>query len=98
MSGASGVTDIVVRDGVLRGVISGRDPFISISDLDIPARPWNVFRARWHRSRRAIIAAAELFYANSNVGPYAGFSQAKSNPGPCRREYLGGVYYLPVLE
>lgn len=81
-SEASGVTDIVVRDGVLRGVISGRDPFISISDLDIPARPWNVFQARLRIVQDEPLSQqqGELFYANSNVGPYAGFSQAKSNP------------------
>ena len=45
-TGTNCLRDEVVQDGVLRGIVTGRDPFIVVSGLDIPARPWNVFRAR----------------------------------------------------
>ena len=45
-TGTNCLRDVVVQDGVLRGIVTGRDPFIVVSGLDIPARPWNVFQAR----------------------------------------------------
>ncbi|MEZ6151142.1 MAG: hypothetical protein R3C09_13550 [Pirellulaceae bacterium] len=99
-SGASGVTDIVVRDGVLRGVISGRDPFISISDLDIPARPWNVFQARcasfktshYRSSRGTVLCQFQCWTVRWLL---SGKIESLDRAGG---QYLGGVYYLPVLE
>ena len=77
---ANGLRDVVVRDGVLRGIVAGRDPFIAVSDLDIPARPWNRFQARLRivQDEPLLQREGELFYANSSEGPYGGFSQAKT--------------------
>lgn len=76
----NGLRDVVVQDGVLRGVVAGRDPFIVISDLDLPARPWNVFRARLRivQDEPLLGRRGELFYTNTSEGPYGGFSQAKT--------------------
>ncbi len=80
-TGASCLKDVVVRGGVLRGVVTGRDPFIVISDLELPARPWNVFQARLRivQDEPLTQRRGELFYANSNEGPFGGFSQAKTS-------------------
>lgn len=77
---ANGLRDVVVREGVLRGIVAGRDPFIAVSDLDIPARPWNRFQARLRivQDEPLLQREGELFYANSSEGPYGGFSQAKT--------------------
>lgn len=77
---ANCLRDVVVEDGVLRGIVTGRDPFIVVTGLDIPARPWNVFQARLRivQDEPLLQRAGELFYANSNEGPYGGFSQAKT--------------------
>jgi len=77
---ANCLKDVVVRDGVLRGTVTGRDPFIVVTGLDIPARPWNVFQARLRiiQDEPLLQRAGELFYAASNEGPYGGFSQAKT--------------------
>ncbi len=80
-TGANCLKDVVVRNGILRGVISGTDPFIVVSGLDIPARPWNLCRARLRIVQDEPLAQrdGELFYANSDAGPYGGFSQAKTS-------------------
>ena len=80
-TGTNCLRDVVVRDGVLRGIVTGRDPFIVVSGLDIPARPWNVFRARLRivQDEPLLQRGGELFYANSNEGPYGGFSQDKTS-------------------
>lgn len=80
-TGTNCLGNVVVRDGVLRGIVTGRDPFIVVSDLDIPARPWNVFRARLRivQDEPLLQREGELFYANSNEGPFGGFSQAKTS-------------------
>ncbi|NLY00036.1 MAG: hypothetical protein GXY83_28390 [Rhodopirellula sp.] len=72
--------DVTVEDGVLRGIVSGRDPFIVVSSLEFPARPWNVFQARLRivQDEPLLQRGGELFYANSDEGPYGGFSQAKT--------------------
>ncbi|MCZ7586708.1 MAG: hypothetical protein M5R36_27105 [Deltaproteobacteria bacterium] len=77
---ANYLKDVVVRDGVLRGTVTGPDPFIVVTGLDVPARPWNVFQARLRivQDEPLLQRAGELFYANSNEGPYGGFSQAKT--------------------
>ena len=79
-TGTNCLKDVVVQDGVLRGTVTGRDPFIVVSGLGIPARPWNVFQARLRIVQDEPLPqrAGELFYANSNEGPYGGFSQAKT--------------------
>ncbi|TWU31336.1 glycoside hydrolase family 99-like domain-containing protein [Novipirellula artificiosorum] len=79
--GASFLNEVVSQNGVLRATITGRDPFISIADLDIPARPWNLFQARIRilQDEPLTQTDGELFYANSNEGPYGGFSQAKTS-------------------
>jgi len=79
--GFNGLTDMRVREGVLRTTVSGRDPFISISGLDIPARPWNVFRARLRIVQDEPLGqrGGELFYSNSSVGLYGGYSQDKTS-------------------
>ncbi len=79
-TGTNCLRDVVVQDGVLRGIVTGRDPFIVVTGLDIPARPWNVFRARLRivQDKPLLQRGGELFYANSNEGPYGGFSQAKT--------------------
>lgn len=81
-TGASGLTDVVVQGGVLRGTLSGRDPFISTSALDLVARPWNMFQARLRIVQDEPLSqrGGELFYANSDAGPFGGFSQAKAIP------------------
>ncbi len=73
--------DVVVQGGVLRGTVSGRDPFIVVSGLDFPARPWNVFQARLRivQDEPLLQRGGELFYANSEEGPFGGFSQAKTS-------------------
>ena len=80
-TGANHLKDVVVKDGVLRGVVAGRDPFIILPELEMPARPWNVFQARLRIVQDEPLAQqrGELFYANSNEGPYGGFSQAKTS-------------------
>ncbi len=87
-TGASHLKDVTVRDGVLRGIFTGRDPFIVAPEVEIPARPWNVFRARLRivarppeqgQDQPLTSHAGELFYANSHEGPYRGFSQAKTS-------------------
>ena len=80
-TGANCLKDVVVQDGVLRGIVTGRDPFIVVSDLDFPARPWNVFQARLRIVQDEPLPqrGGELFYANSNEGPFGGFSQAKTS-------------------
>ena len=79
-TGTNYLKDVVVQDGVLRGTVTGRDPFIVVSGLNVPARPWNVFQARLRilQEEPLLQQAGELFYANSNEGPYGGFSQAKT--------------------
>lgn len=79
-TGTNYLKDVVVKDGVFRGVVTGRDPFIVASDLKIPARPWNVFQARLRivQDEPLVQRGGELFYANSEEGPYGGFSQAKT--------------------
>ena len=79
-TGANCLRDVVVQDGVLRGTLTGRDPFIVVSGLEITARPWNVFQARLRivQDEPLLQRGGELFYANSNEGPYGGFSQAKT--------------------
>ncbi len=80
-TGTNCLKDVVVQDGVLRGIVTGRDPFIVVSDLDFPARPWNVFQARLRIVQDEPLPqrGGELFYANSNEGPFGGFSQAKTS-------------------
>jgi hypothetical protein len=80
-TGTNHLNDVTVRNGVLRAIIAGHDPFLVIPDLDIPARPWNVFRVRLRIVQDAPLNSqgGELFYANSNQGPYGGFSQAKTS-------------------
>ena len=79
---ASGLKDVVVQGGVLRGVFSGRDPFISTSALHLAARPWNMFQARLRIVQDEPVSQprGELFYASSDAGPFGGFSQAKAVP------------------
>ncbi len=79
-TGTNCLKDVVVHDGVLHATVTGRDPFIVVSGLDIPARPWNVFQARLRIVQDEPLPqrGGELFYANSNEGPYGGFSQAKT--------------------
>ncbi len=79
---ASGLKNVVVQGGVLRGIFSGRDPFISTSALNLAARPWNMFQARLRIVQDEALSgrAGELFYANSNAGPFGGYSQAKAVP------------------
>ncbi len=79
-TGANCLRDVVVQDGILRGYVTGRDPFLIVSGLDIPAHPWNVFRARLRIVQDEPLPerAGELFYANSNEGPFGGFSQDKT--------------------
>ncbi len=81
-TGVCQVKDVVVKGGVLSGTIAGRDPFITTRgpDLDIPARPWNVFQARVRIVQDGKLGnrRGELFYANDNSGPYNGYSQAKA--------------------
>ncbi len=80
-TGTNHLKNVVVQDGVLRATVTGRDPFLVISDLDIPARPWNAFEARLRivQDEPLLQQRGELFYANSNKGPYGGFSQAKTS-------------------
>jgi len=80
-TGTNFLRDVVVEDGVLRGIVTGRDPFIVASGLNIPARPWNVFQARLRivQDDPLLQRRGELFYANSNEGPYGGFSQEKTS-------------------
>ena len=80
-TGTNCLKDVVVQNGVFRGVVTGRDPFIVASDLNIPARPWNVFQARLRivQDEPLLKRDGELFYANSEEGPYGGFSQAKTS-------------------
>lgn len=81
-TGVSHINDVVVKDGILSGTITGRDPFIATGgpDLDIPARPWNIFRARVRIVQEGKLGnrSGELFYANDNSGPYNGYSQEKT--------------------
>ncbi len=79
-TGANGLGDVVVRNGVLRGIITGRDPFIVVPKLDLPARPWNAFQARLRIVQDEPLSQrrGELFYTNSNEGRFGGFSQAKT--------------------
>ena len=80
-TGANGLKDVSVQGGVLRGTVSGRDPFIVVSGLELPARPWNVFQARLRivQDEPLLQREGELFYANSEEGPFGGFSQAKTS-------------------
>ncbi len=80
-TGANCLKDVVVQDGALRGIVTGRDPFIVVSGLDLPARPWNVFQARLRivQDQPLLQREGELFYANSNEGPFGGFSQSKTS-------------------
>ena len=80
-TGTNCLKDMVVQDGVLRGIVTGRDPFIVVSGLELPARPWNVFQARLRivQDEPLLQRGGELFYANSNEGPFGGFSQAKTS-------------------
>ncbi len=80
-TGTNCLKDVVTQGGVLRGIVTGRDPFFVVSGLDVPARPWNVFQARLRIVQDEPLPqrAGELFYANSNEGPYGGFSQAKTS-------------------
>ncbi len=79
-TGANCLRDVVVQDGILRGYVTGRDPFLIVSGLDIPARPWNVLRARLRivQDEPLVERGGELFYANSDEGPFGGFSQDKT--------------------
>ena len=81
-TGVCHIGDAVVKDGVLSGTMTGRDPFIATGGpaLNIPARPWNVFQARVRIRQEGKIGQrrGELFYANDNAGPYNGYSQAKA--------------------
>ncbi len=79
-TGTNGLGDVVVRNGLLRGIITGRDPFIVIPKLNLPARPWNAFQARLRIVQDEPLPQrrGELFYTNSNKGRYGGFSQAKT--------------------
>ncbi len=79
-TGVNHLKDVAVKNGVLRGTVIGRDPFLVVTDLDISTRPWNVFRARLRIVQDEPLSerAGELFYANSNEGPYGGFSQEKT--------------------
>ena len=72
---------MTVKDGVLRAIVTGRDPFIVSPELEIPARPWNVFQARLRIVQDEPLPKrdGELFYANSDEGPYGGFSQTKTS-------------------
>ena len=100
-TGTNGLKDVVVQDGVLRGIVTGRDPFIVVSGLDIPARPWNVFQARLRivQDKPLLERGGELFYANSNEGPFGGFSQDKTGKvDRSRRQYMGSHQHLSVLE
>jgi hypothetical protein len=69
-TGTNCLSDVVVQDGVLRGIVTGRDPFIVVSGLEIPARPWNVVQARLRivQDEPLLQRGGELFYANSNEG------------------------------
>jgi len=80
-TGTNGLQDVSVQDGVLRGTVSGRDPFIVVSGLDFSARPWNVLHARLRivQDEPLLERGGELFYANSEEGPFGGFSQAKTS-------------------
>lgn len=79
-NGTNCLTDVAVRDGLFRATVTGRDPFIITSDLNIPARPWNVFRARLRivQDGSLLQQGGELFYTNTTEGPYGGFSQSKT--------------------
>ena len=82
-TGTNCLRDVVVQDGVLRGIVTGRDPFIVVSGLDIPARPWNLFQTRLRIVQDGpLLDGGELFYANSNQGPFGGFSRQKRANGP----------------
>ena len=80
-TGTNCLKDVVVRNGIFRSTITGRDPFIVVDDLHIPARPWNVFRARLRivQDGPLLQRGGELFYTNTSAGPYGGFSQSKTS-------------------
>ena len=62
---ASGLKNVVVQGGVLRGIFSGRDPFISTSALNLAARPWNMFQARLR-----IVQDLSLIHISEPTRPY----------------------------
>ncbi len=73
--------DVAVRNGILRATVTGRDPFLVVADLNIPAHRWNVFRARVRVVQEGPLLqrGGELFFASSTEGPYGGFSQDKTS-------------------
>ena len=100
-TGTNCLRDVVVQDGVLRGIVTGRDPFIVVSGLDIPARPWNVFQARLRivQDEPLLERGGELFYANSNARTVWRILPGQNGQmDRSRCQYMGSHQHLSVLE
>jgi len=66
--------EVVVKDGLFRAKAAGRDPFITLDAIDIPALPSQFVE---FRLRTNSTGTAELYYTNTAEGQHGGFDARK---------------------
>ncbi len=71
------ITNLVARDGTLRGATIDRDPILVRRDVNLRATPWQYVVLRM-RSTRA--GEGQLFWTGVTTGKFGGFSTEKITP------------------
>ncbi len=71
------ITNLVARDGTLRGTTIDRDPILFRRDMNLRATPWQYVVLRMRSSRDG---SGELFWTGETTGKYGGFSTEKITP------------------
>ncbi|MBR0193627.1 MAG: glycoside hydrolase family 99-like domain-containing protein [Thermoguttaceae bacterium] len=76
------IQDLKVENGVLKGIFTGRDPILNLPKCEFDVYPGVVFEVRIRLTNKTVPTQGELFFTNTNEGPYGGFSGQKMKQFP----------------
>jgi len=79
---AGSIKDLAVENGVLKGTFTGRDPILYLPKCEFDVRPGVIFEVKLRLTNKTVPTQGELFFANSNEGPFGGFSGSKMKTFP----------------
>lgn len=89
----SGVQNLEVKDGALRGVYVSRDPILFLPPIEFDVRPGFVVEVRM---KADFDTNGELYFSNTKEGLYGGFSSAKMKTWPiCGDGEFHTVRFMP---
>lgn len=76
------IKDLNVENGVLKGIFTGRDPILNLPKCVFDVHPGVIFEVKIRLTNKTVPTQGELFFTNTNEGPYGGFSGEKMKQFP----------------